>query len=85
MRKILKFPIRGLGPDEIKTTNYLVPLSVGWQDGLVLWAECTPVNSVFAYQFSVFGTGREIPDDYTGAFIGTVQGSDGYVYHVHKD
>jgi hypothetical protein len=85
MRKILKFRFQGRGPEHIETCNYLTPLSVGWQAGPVLWADCTLTEQVFMYKFNVFGIGWEIPEDYTGTFIGTVQGSDGYVYHVYKD
>ena len=86
MRKILKFPLDGLGPSDLQTCNYLTPLSVGWQGGrLVLWADCTLTEQVFIYKFSVFGTGWDIEEDYDGVFIGTVQGTDGYVYHVYKD
>lgn len=87
MRKILKFRLSGLGPDIVVTSNNLIiPLSVGWQNGgVMLWAECTLTRQTFTYKFTVFGTGWEIPEDYSGVFIGTVQGSDGYVYHVYKD
>ncbi len=84
MRKILKFKFTGLGAEYVETCNYLTPLSVGWQDGLVLWADCTLTKQAFLYKFYVFGTGWEIPEDYTGTFIGTVQGTDGFVYHVYQ-
>lgn len=85
MRKILKFRLNGLGPEVIETCNYLTSLSVGWQDGLVLWADCTLTKQIFTYKFYVFGTGWEIPDMYQGTFVGTVQGTDGYVYHVYQE
>lgn len=80
MRKILKFRLDGLGPQHIETCNYITPLSVGWQSGLMLWADCTLTKQVFMYKFEVFGTGWDIPENYSGRFIGTVQGSDGHVY-----
>jgi hypothetical protein len=86
MRKILKFPLYGLGPCEIRVCGYLQTLSVGWQNGsLMLWAEVTATKAAFTYGFNVFGTGWEVPEDYEGTFVNTVQGTDGYVYHVYKD
>lgn len=83
MRTIFKFPLNGFGRQRIVTPYYLTPLSVGWQQNdVVLWADCIKTTQVFAYWLDVFGTGWEIPEDYTGNFIGTVQGTSGYVYHV---
>lgn len=82
MRKILKFPLDGLGYSDFTTYANSVPLHVGWQDGLKIWMDTEVVRGIEHYEFDVFGTGEEIPDNYSGSYIGTVQGTDGYVYHV---
>lgn len=84
MRKILKYSLNGLGYTSFTTYACAKPLSVGWQDGLKIWMDVDVVRGILKYEFEVFGTGWEIPSDFEGVFIGTVQGSDGYVYHVFQ-
>jgi hypothetical protein len=85
LRKILKYSLDGLGTSFIRAWYELTPLHVGWQNGLKIWAEAKESEIPINYIFDVYGTGWDLPeDDFTSIYCGTVQGTDGYVYHVYK-
>ena len=82
MHKILKFSLDGLGPCRVESHYNLNVISVGWQNGLKFWAEALDSAEIKIYEFEVLGTGWDIPENFYATFLGTVQGPDGYVYHV---
>lgn len=86
MRKILKFPLDGLGHTKINTNFTCVPLHVGMQGTqLCIWMECTRIKESQLYEFSVYGTGWDIPENEQAyMYCGTaVESPPGYVYHVY--
>lgn len=84
---IWKFVIDGEGLIEIPCTHRC--LSVGEQEGrIVMWAIVDPTTRPVPKQISVIGTGWQgwtMDGINAKRFIGTVQMSDGLVFHVFED
>lgn len=85
MRTIYKYPIPLCDTSYIELPQNAQVLTVGVQYGdLYLWAAVDPEEPLRKWKFSVYGTGRQIPDN-PGKYLGTVQLNGGaFVFHVFQ-
>lgn len=81
MKKIYKYQLE-IGSNVLSVpVGMFKPLCVQMQNGcMTLWAEVAD-DRISTVTIQVFGTGWEIPDDLR--YIGTVQYSDGTVWHAY--
>lgn len=85
MRTIWKFEIPISDAFSIPMPRAAKVLAVGEQNhGLVMWADVSTNQPKLPRRFSVRGTGNPIPHTYD-AYIGTVQMSNGLVWHVYEE
>ena len=82
--KIFKYPLEPVGRD---TTLYLPRnselLTIQFQRGVpTLWAMVDETQEIVdCVVITCFGTGWDIPDNYTGTYLFTIQDAGGYVWH----
>lgn len=83
MKTVWKYPVRPTMEIELPVGAQV--LSVQMQGGEPqMWVHLDPAAPKEVRSFAVFGTGHEIPDDYT-LFIGTFQTHGGLlVFHVFE-
>lgn len=83
MRTIWKYELRITDVQSVDLPGGSTPLSVGEQNGrLVLWAVVEPEARRWPYSIRIVGTGNPFPDANECYLIGTVQMSNGLVWHV---
>ena len=83
--KIFKYPLVVQDVQEILLPLGFEPLSLQIQrgEGLYLWAKVDEAAESIPTTFTMFGTGQEIPEGYTGKYISTFHVLNGdYVFHV---
>lgn len=76
------------GPQEIEIPSTNKILHVGEEPSpyshISLWAEVADESSLRKRLFAIYGTGRTMDEDSIIAHLGTVQMSNGFVWHVYE-
>lgn len=85
MKTIHKYTLHGTGETIVQGHAGARFLSAGNQPGvIVVWAEVDDEMYLTNYNLCVYGTGWELSEN-EKRFIGTVQDTDGYVWHIYEE
>ena len=85
MRVIYKYELSITDKQTIDLPDGSHILKFGEQDGqIVMWVDQDDFNEIVTIEFNIVGTGQELSTDGMDIWHGTIQMSNGLVWHIYE-
>lgn len=85
MESIWKYTLKLEDKQEVKMPIEHEILDIQVQHGIAtMWVKVDKTTKIRPFEIHLFGTGWDLPEDYTGDYLATVQDGS-FVWHFFKD